>query len=378
MKRFLSLIIVFVLAQSSFAQLNVWRVQNPAAEGVSLHAVQMISLTTVFACGNYGAVLKTTDGGTTWNIDYGRIWGTTGNGPYRGNYYALSFLDSNYGMVCGDSGRIIKTTDGGATWNRLVTNTQTLLNSIVVIDTNLSIVVGKGGVILRTLNGGISWEPVPFESVVDFFSIRKLRPNFLTVAGANGALFESTDKGFSWQKIALQTDSMLFGNNIKGQVFTNDFSGTVIGDNGFILHTANGGNLWTSQALTDTVYLSRTLNYIDGKDPKILAMVGSFGTLLHTTDGGITWLKVNLGITDSLRGISFYDKFNAMAVGKDGIILRTSDGGATWKFLPSRRRGPGEVGRRRGNYPRARPRADHRREAGHCRRHRLQIGRAHV
>lgn len=336
MKRFLYIFIIVLISQNTFAQLNVWRWQNPSGEGTSLHAVQMINLNTVFACGNYGAVLKTTDAGITWNIDYGPIWGTAEHGPYRGNYFALSFLDSNYGMICGDSGHIIKTTDGGSTWTWLVTNTRAMLNSIVVIDTNTAIVVGKEGTILRTLNGGATWQPVPFEIVVDFTSIRKLRPDFLTVTGYNGALYKSTDRGLSWNRIPLQTDTTIYGNNIKGQVFLDGFKGTVIGQNGVILHTINGGYLWKQQLLNDTVFLTATLNYIDGKDPNILAMVGDYGTILHTVDGGTTWDRVNLGITDSLRGLSFYDKYNAMAVGKDGIILRTTDGGANWKFLPSR------------------------------------------
>ncbi len=336
MKRFSSLIILVFISQSAFAQLNVWRWQNPAAEGTSLHAVQMINLNTIFACGNYGAVVKTIDGGITWSIDYGDVWGTTPNGPYRGNYYGLSFLDSNYGMICGDSGHIIKTSDGGSTWTWLVTNTRAKLNSIVVIDANTAIVVGKEGTILRTLDGGTTWRPIPFEIVVDFTSIRKLRPDFLTVTGYNGALYKSTDRGLSWNNIPLQTDTTVYGNNINGQVFLDGFNATVIGQNGVILHTINGGFLWKRQFLNDTIFLTAALNFIDGKDPNILAMVGDYGTLLHTINGGTTWNRVNLGITDSLRGLSYYDKYNATAVGKGGIILRTSDGGATWRFLPSR------------------------------------------
>jgi photosystem II stability/assembly factor-like uncharacterized protein len=103
-----------------------------------------------------------------------------------------------------------------------------------------------------------------------------------------------------------------------------------------ILHTTNGGKLWKIQKLNDSIFLTATMNCIDGKDPNILAMVGDNGTLLHTIDGGTTWDRVNLGLNDSLLGLSFFDNLNATAVGQDGIILRTSDGGTSWRFLPSR------------------------------------------
>ena len=68
MKYVLSFIVIFILAQSGYTQINQWRWQNPAVQGNTLQSVQMISLLTTVACGNYSTFMKTTDGGVTWDV----------------------------------------------------------------------------------------------------------------------------------------------------------------------------------------------------------------------------------------------------------------------------------------------------------------------
>ncbi|MDP4236586.1 MAG: YCF48-related protein, partial [Bacteroidota bacterium] len=326
---FLSILSVFCLSESLLAQINVWRWQNPSLQGGTLNAVQMLSLTTTIACGNKATVMKTTDGGLTWLV-MPNVLGS------MSNFNGISFLDANIGMICGDSGKVLKTTDGGNSWNLLFTNTKASLTGIAVVDVNTAIVIGAGGTILETFDAGNSWQTPTFEGNGQFTSIRKLRSDFITITGYNGQLYNSTDIGVSWHKIPLKLDTATIGNDIFGQVFISDYNATVIGQNGVILHTISGGDLWQMQKLGDSTFLTATLNAVDGKDPNILAIVGDYGTVVHTTNGGTTWSRVELGIRDSIKGLSFFDRLNATAVGQDGIILRTSDGGTTWSFLPSR------------------------------------------
>ena len=288
----------------------------------------MISTTTTVACGNNATFMRTTDAGITWNTQ-DRILGLDGR-----NFYSLSFLDENIGMICGDGGKILKTTDGGLTWNLLPSNTAERLNSIVVVDENVAIVVGNVGSILRTSDGGNSWFPNPFEIKTRLTSVRKLRPDFLTIVGNNGSLFKSVDFGQNWTQIKVVIGGNSIANDLNGQVFINDNIATLIGTPGEIVHTTDAGLTWTKQVTTDSIYLTAGLNQVDGKDPNILAAIGDYGTIISTTDGGVHWDKREVESADSLHGLSFLDKFNATAVGRDGIILRTSDGGITWRFLP--------------------------------------------
>jgi photosystem II stability/assembly factor-like uncharacterized protein len=64
-------------------------------------------------------------------------------------------------------------------------------------------------------------------------------------------------------------------------------------------------------------------------------VVGEEGTILRTTDGGATWNLRPSGTTNALRGVSFADRNNAFAVGDSMTILQSTDGGLNWKSLSS-------------------------------------------
>ena len=89
--------------------------------GVSedLYGVYCISQTQVVACGQNGKILKTSDGGLSWDVVYEKL-------GY--DMIHVAFSTSEVGYACGDScawdetnhkGIMVKTTDGGATWNEL-------------------------------------------------------------------------------------------------------------------------------------------------------------------------------------------------------------------------------------------------------------------
>jgi hypothetical protein len=93
-----------------------------------------------------GAILRTTDGGTTW---VSQISGTT-------NWlYSVSFTDANTGTAVGDGGAILRTTDGGTTWVSQISRTGQSLYGVSFTDANTGTAVGDGGIILRTNTGGI-------------------------------------------------------------------------------------------------------------------------------------------------------------------------------------------------------------------------------
>ncbi len=56
-------------------------------------------------------------------------------------------------------------------------------------------------------------------------------------------------------------------------------------------------------------------------------VVGTNGTILRTTDGGESWIAQESGTDLTLWGVSFVDINNGTAVGDLGIILRTTNGG---------------------------------------------------
>jgi photosystem II stability/assembly factor-like uncharacterized protein len=88
-----------------------------------------------------------------------------------------------------------------------------------------------------------------------------------------------------------------------GVSFTDANTGTVVGWNGTILHTTDGGTTWTPQS-------SGTTNRLYGvyfTDANTGTVVGSFGEILRTTNGGTTWTPQVSGKTAILYGVFFTD-----------------------------------------------------------------------
>ncbi|MEO1434864.1 MAG: YCF48-related protein [Bacteroidota bacterium] len=88
---------------------------------------------------------------------------------------------------------------------------------------------------------------------------------------------------------------------------------------------------WTAQSagtdvlLTDVFFIDANIGWVVGAD----------GTILKTTNGGDSWTAQTSGVTTSLRGVHFLDANRGWAVGFPAFngtetVLYTSNGGDTW------------------------------------------------
>ena len=65
--------------------------------------------------------------------------------------------------------------------------------------------------------------------------------------------------------------------------------------------------------------------------PSTAWVVGSDGRILGSVDGGGTWTrKTAAGVSETLRAVHFPTANDGWAVGDGGRVVRTADGGATW------------------------------------------------
>ena len=99
--------------------------------------------------GDPGTLLKTTDGGVTWEQ---KITGVSQG------ITDVFFLDSNNGFVCDHNGVVRKTTDGGSVWTTLSTGISTPLREIHFANTKIGIAVGDNRTVMSTLDGGSTWK----------------------------------------------------------------------------------------------------------------------------------------------------------------------------------------------------------------------------
>ena len=115
-------------------------------------------------------------------------------------------------------------------------------------------------------------------------------------------------------------------------------TGTVVGDDGVILHTTNGGATWTPQIGGPLANDGSFFSSVWFTDANHGTVTGWGATpMLRTTDGGSLWVyqQTGLGPLTGLCAVTFPDAHTGIAVGGyptalAAPILRTTNGGVNW------------------------------------------------
>src|SRR5690606_29057237 len=72
----------------------------------------------------------------------------------------------------GEKGTVIKSTDGGVSWLKTVSGTDKTLRTICFVDDTTGFAAGDASVIIYTSNGGLTWSPLTSPvSGMKFYSI---------------------------------------------------------------------------------------------------------------------------------------------------------------------------------------------------------------
>ena len=160
--------------------------QNTKADSfaIEFNDIEMLDDQTGFVSG-YGVVLKTTDGGQTWN--YLNI--------KNDNFSGIYALNHNNIWVCGRAGSVFKTNNGGSSWERLrngnaITKTKYKLNDILFIDSQTGWAVGEDGLVIKTTDGGSKWEKYKDFTASALFCIERSPDGNLLVGGEHGTLYK--------------------------------------------------------------------------------------------------------------------------------------------------------------------------------------------
>ncbi|WP_304131202.1 YCF48-related protein [Ignavibacterium album] len=309
------IIIKIVFIANIFAQTPAWFWSNPLPQGNTLNSVSFLNQNKGFIVGNYGTLLKTTNGGSNWEYLQ----------PYLPkNLNSMYFVNSNIGFAVGDSGLIVKTTNGGDSWIILNSGVDTTLTDIFFLNENYGYAVGYWGLVLKTTNGGFSWNSQSF-----YYNNNKV----LMLDSSNGfiphdfGMLRTTNGGASWHSVSLNPNITL-----KDIKFINNQVGIVVGGNftqGHILKTTDGGNTWTT-IVNNSPWGFTGLFFHDSVTG---FATGYSGTLLKTTDGGNNWTDISLNTYKNLLKGTFFDSDNGIIIGEGGLIYKTTDGGNSWNKI---------------------------------------------
>jgi len=145
----------------------------------------------------------------------------------------------NEGYAVGDYGLILKTSNGGTSWESITSGISKTFSSVCFSDSNKGFIFGESGTILTSVNGGLNWTSIGSDSCTKYF-LNSSFPNQLTgyAVGDSGFIMKTTNSGSTWIEQSSGTLSPLHG-----IYFIDENNGFVVGENGTILKTENGGSL---------------------------------------------------------------------------------------------------------------------------------------
>ena len=284
--------------------------------------------------GSMALLLHSTDAGRSWRQDTSftaNLAGAQGSLP---TLEAIFFADAQNGWAVGQRGLILHTEDGGQAWEVRRVGGSATLRDVYFANARQGWVVGYGGTIRYTADGGQTWDLQSFDnpstsaqtggSRFDFRAVHFWREQRGWVVGSEGTILYTDDGGQQWVPQRSGTAQDLWDIS-----FVNGETGYVVGSN-IILKTTNRGQTWQAldvEAEANDTYLS--VHFFDAQT----GLVVGINTILLTNDGGQSWQRYTLSGRERLLGVQFADAQTAYIVGSFGAMLKTIDGGQSWHRL---------------------------------------------
>ncbi|MCA8980640.1 MAG: hypothetical protein H6831_11165 [Planctomycetes bacterium] len=242
----------------------------------------------------------------------------------------IAFPDDRLGFAVGGTTErgpsvVLHSEDAGASWTEVEVGTNGRLYDVDFPTLRRGYAVGVG-LILRTKDRGRSWEPVTIPadrwlSAVDFVS----REVGFAVGGDERAavLWTTTDGGDHWTPIdeRLPDAGRVALRDVR---FFDEEHGVVLGEQGVLCETRDGGATWTLVETDSDAWL-RSI-FVEGERTWIAASPG----LLTRAAGEARWTEIGAFAEEKLCDVHFLDDRLGWVTRFAGSVHATSDGGATW------------------------------------------------
>jgi photosystem II stability/assembly factor-like uncharacterized protein len=345
-----------------------WFWGNPLPQGKSVYDVAF-SGERGYAVGDFGTVLRTDDGGASWNglstgitVDlrhvraigpdsfvaaggcalrrsddggqsFQRLPWTASDARCSSQIAAVFYPSSSVGYLLLDNGNVLRTQDGGKTWSRrtAVPNTRAVNPSsparpgdLFFTDENTGIAAIGAGLIYRTDDGGSTWTLVsnpPHEIRGLWFT----DPSHGYAVGDHDLVIVTNDGGRSWQPLAHppSKDDLL-------TIRCADRNTCLITTRGGreLIRTTNGGASFASISPAN-----RKLFGVAYASHDRAVALGESGTTVISDNSGATFHRVGGDLAGSFTDLRAASPSVAYAFGPAGSLARTSDGGATWEEM---------------------------------------------
>jgi photosystem II stability/assembly factor-like uncharacterized protein len=312
---------------------------------------------TVYAGFPYGYLLKTTDGGESWN---------EASAGLRAVGVDSLLIDSRNPMTIYAGG--LKSNDGGQSWKRAY-------SGLLAVDPAGTLYAadhagdGTPGRLWKGTDGGTSWSDVskglPLDEChsVSSLSVGPKDPStlyagvavgseYIACPGAEpGNVWRSPDGGLSWMRLAAIPEYDPTFPGVSGLVTHPQDTGIMYAWNAVgLFKSSDGGASWSTldsaafrPRLSWRPLISRVV--IDSQNPSTLYVVADLVGLFRSTDGGTTWRALTSGLpavayfSDEIHPVRALaidpHNSNTLYAGTDFGVFRSTDGGETWSAVNS-------------------------------------------
>jgi photosystem II stability/assembly factor-like uncharacterized protein len=298
----------------------------------TIRGLKVIDENVVWASCNGGVVLRTTNGGITWESK-------TTDALY--NNYTIAATSATTAWVWGTltsvgtlgQSTLWKTTDGGSTWVKQYENTNTYADDIIFFDANNGVAIGDPDdgtnfVIVTTTNGGTTWTriasakaPAAAGASGSANSYASVGDNawFGTYGSGSIKLYKTTDKGASWNAYSVPNYTDGYSTYMD---FKDANNGVAVNTEGKVSLTTDGGLTWGTPVLLDATGL-RNVDYIAGTKSIVITGGGtSAGVVWTSGDDGKKFVKATIPTVPQLRNVKFASGTTGWVVGNSGTILK--------------------------------------------------------
>ncbi len=323
-----------------------------------------------------GGLWKTTDGGTTWttNTDNLPVLGVSDiaiDNQHRDTMYIATGDGDGANTGSGGDSKsvgVLKTTDGGVTWNTTGLSwtlaSVNFIKRLILDPTNPSVLIAAtSNGIYRTTNGGTTWT----NTRTGYFMDMQMNPgnhNILCATtysyGGGAQIYQSTNNGVTWTSVytgaGIARIKLAVTPASVNKVDALCVDATSWGFNS-IMHSTDGGATWVTAL---TINAGCTNDYMDDANnasgcygqgyydvgfacsptnPNELYLGGV--NTWKSTDNGATWTIKNYWsggggvptVHADKHWFTYQPSTGVFFEGNDGGIYKTADGGTTWTHL---------------------------------------------
>ena len=231
-------------------------------------------------------------------------------------------------------GIVIKTTDGGTSWNRVTANGIPWLDALSFPDTLVGYAGGWGSYLIKTTDGGVTWNQMNFPYSQEIYKITDVefrdRNNGVVLAmpqtGLEPHVYITHDGGSTW----IKSNSFSLYHALMVD-WVNDSTLVAVGQKDIIMRSTDGGINWTMVATTGNP--DHILTSVTFYDDQYGLASGDYSHVYKTKDGGQTWNPLELPSNDDiLHTAAIWDEDTAWIVGTPELVFKTTDGGDNWSL----------------------------------------------